>query len=541
MKKIAFLFLILTFLLISPVWAEDNVHIKYSPHIENKGWMDYVYDGETAGTTGSNLRCEALKIFVVNDKGDPLTNLGIKYRSHIQDYGWQNYVTNGQTSGTTQQQKKIEAVQLSLFGDLSGQYDIYYRSHIENYGWLSWAKNGDPSGSEGYNYRLEAIQIKVLPKSASETPEIKDDAFKSHYGVGDLRYRSHIQNIGWSDYVSDGEVSGTTGKNLKLEALTISPRPGLPEGDIECSAHIQNIGWSDYQSCNHDIGTTGKNLRIEALKIRLTGDLSKTYDIFYQVHVEDYGWCDPVSNNEIAGTTGECKKIEAIRIELLKKGSGEKFDPVIDPSKCSHPNTVIKNNINPSCIAEGYTGDTYCTVCYTQVASGTIIPKIDHSYQEIPITLASKAGPGVSRFICQVCNFSIDKPVDYNPTPEQVYRDIIALKLQYPEDMPWTNDNKYTSTALNQIGSGCHAFALLCSDAAFGYLPGRKHYDVTKLKVGDLVRIHNDNHTAVILEIKPNSVIITEGNYNADIHWGREIQRKDLDPDISYIITRYPE
>ena len=34
-------------------------------------------------------------------------------------------------------------------------------------------------------------------------------------------YSTHIQNIGWQNYVKDGEISGTSGKALRLEAIKI--------------------------------------------------------------------------------------------------------------------------------------------------------------------------------------------------------------------------------------------------------------------------------------------------------------------------------
>lgn len=34
-----------------------------------------------------------------------------------------------------------------------------------------------------------------------------------------VRYRTYIQNKGWGSWVSDGEMSGTEGKCLRLEAI----------------------------------------------------------------------------------------------------------------------------------------------------------------------------------------------------------------------------------------------------------------------------------------------------------------------------------
>lgn len=126
------------------------------------------------------------------------------------------------------------------------------------------------------------------------------------------------------------------------------------------------------------------------------------------------------------------------------------------------------------------------------------------------------------------------------PTEQEVYDAIMALQSQYPEGMHWTNDNGYYSQALHITGYGCAGFAFICSDAAFGDLPGRNHTSFDDIRVGDIIRI-GDYHSVVVLEKKADSVIVTEGNYNSSIHWGREITRSSLESEGFYVTTRYPE
>ena len=78
--------------------------------------------------------------------------------------------------------------------------------------------------------------------------------------------------------------------------------------------------WQSWRQNNEISGTTGKSQQIEAIKIKLTGDLSKNYDIYYRVYVEELGWMDWASNGEAAGTAGYSYRIEAIQIELVEKG-----------------------------------------------------------------------------------------------------------------------------------------------------------------------------------------------------------------------------
>ena len=133
-------------------------------------------------------------------------------------------------------------------------------------------------------------------------------------------YSTHVQNVGWQDYVSNDEMAGTTGQSLRLEGIKIKLSDLEYDGGIEYKTHVQNVGWQDYVSNDELAGTTGQSLRLEAIQIKLTGDISNYYDIYYQVHVQNIGWMDYVSNNEMAGTTGQSLRLEGIRIKLIKKG-----------------------------------------------------------------------------------------------------------------------------------------------------------------------------------------------------------------------------
>lgn len=124
---------------------------------------------------------------------------------------------------------------------------------------------------------------------------------------------------------------------------------------------------------------------------------------------------------------------------------------------------------------------------------------------------------------------------------DSVYQRIIAMKAQFPEGMHWTNDNYYGWNAgIYSGGFGCAGFAFLLSDAAFGTeSKAFMHNNYNNIKVGDILRINHDSHSVVVLEVKQNSVIVAEGNYNGAIHWGREIPKSQLQGEGNYIMTRY--
>lgn len=135
-----------------------------------------------------------------------------------------------------------------------------------------------------------------------------------------VMYTTHVQNIGWQNYVSDSAVSGTTGSGLRLEAIKMYVANSSYSGGISYKCHVQNIGWQDYVSDNGVSGTSGYGYRLEAIQIELYGDLSNHYDVYYRVHAQNVGWLDWASNGKPAGTAGYSYRLEAIQIILVKKG-----------------------------------------------------------------------------------------------------------------------------------------------------------------------------------------------------------------------------
>lgn len=122
----------------------------------------------------------------------------------------------------------------------------------------------------------------------------------------------------------------------------------------------------------------------------------------------------------------------------------------------------------------------------------------------------------------------------------QIYETIMAQKAVFPEGMRWTNENYYGWKGGTYTGGyGCAGFAFAVSDAAFGDTKAKIHTDYNNIKVGDILRVENNTHSVIVLEVRENSVIVAEGNYNASIHWGREIPKSNLVDPSSYIMTRY--
>ena len=132
---------------------------------------------------------------------------------------------------------------------------------------------------------------------------------------------AHIQNLGWQKPVAMGEVAGTVGKNLNLEALRLSPEGFPVESSLSLQVHVANLGWIDAVGAGQVAGTVGKNLPIEAIRLSISGEIANQFNIWYRVHSADFGWSGWAKNGESAGSQGYAKSAQAVQIQLLPKDS----------------------------------------------------------------------------------------------------------------------------------------------------------------------------------------------------------------------------
>lgn len=295
--------------------------IYYSTHVQDIGWQGLQSNGSMAGTEHQGKRLEALTIKLNGIQG------GVVYKTHIQDIGWQGSRYNGNVSGTEGQCKRLEALTIALTGDAATKYDIYYKVHIQDYGWSDWSKNGQMAGTEHQCKRLEALEIKLEPKGNTES--LENSTF--------VKYRTHIQDIGWQNMCYNGQTAGTTGLSKRMECISIEVGGNSQySGGVKYSAHVEDIGWQRYMENGEGAGTVGQGKRVEAIKIALTGQLANKYTIKYRGYIEGIGWSSWKMNGNIVGTTGSRKRLEAIEIKLEEKA------PVVvvqDPAEV----TAIKN------------------------------------------------------------------------------------------------------------------------------------------------------------------------------------------------------
>ena len=340
--------------------------IKYQVHVQNIGWQDWKTDGELAGTEGRGLRLEAIKI-----KLDKTDDYSIMYRVHVQNDGWQDWKTDGELAGTEGRALRLEAIQIKIVPKVVKSWmrldtpangeKLYSPSKITFDGWkmsnlyntkiqvfvdnstasiddklIQYYERPDvireikdygtqvENPKPGYKFTLDASKLSagkhtITIKFVSSKDEILKQLSTSINIDRNLhiKYSSHIQNIGWQGNKIDGQLSGTSGQGLRLEALKINLVGQASNAKILYRTHVQSIGWQGWQQNGAMAGTSGQNLRIEAIQIKLE-NMDK-YTVEYQVHVQGIGWTDWYIDGETAGTIGQARRIEAIRIRLVPK------------------------------------------------------------------------------------------------------------------------------------------------------------------------------------------------------------------------------
>ena len=341
--------------------TENNLSIKYQVHIQNIGWQSWKENGEMAGTSGQSLRLEAIRLSL-----DSSDKYSIMYRVHVQNIGWQDWKTDGEMAGTSGQSLRLEAIQIKIipkqkkakiYIDAPSNGNTYYSpTSINIQGWKmanvsntsikAYLDNSEINSNEITYYNRPDVTNAILNygtasqnekagfkfnvntnKLSSGKHTLKIELYSENTVIATtsstfnidknihVNYRSHVQYEGWQGYVKDGQMSGTSGKSYRIEALNINLIIAPANAKILYRSHVQNIGWQDWKSNGAMAGTSGQGLRVEAIEIKLQN--MENYTVEYQVHIQDMGWSNWYIDGEMAGTFGKSKRIEAIRIRIV--------------------------------------------------------------------------------------------------------------------------------------------------------------------------------------------------------------------------------
>lgn len=195
-------------------------------------------------------------------------------------------------------------------------------------------QNGNESSNNILNNTLDNTMKSdnvIIENKVSEDNIVEDDfnedteVVNEDYGIMlldsgpalSVNYRTHVQYVGWQNYVRDGAMSGTSGQALRLEGINIQLANAAKNLNIKYQVHVQNIGWQAWKRNGEMAGTSGQALRLEGIRICLED--SDEYSIMYRVHVQNVGWQGWKVDGEMAGTSGQALRLEAIEIKVVPK------------------------------------------------------------------------------------------------------------------------------------------------------------------------------------------------------------------------------
>ena len=343
----------------------SKVKIKYQTHIQNIGWQGWKENGELSGTSGQGLRLEAIKLQL-----DHTDEYSVMYRVHVQNVGWQDWKTDGEMAGTSGQGLRLEAIEIKIIKktkkgiihiDSPQNGEKIYENSVKISGWkmanvynskvkIFIDNNSEAIPEKNVTYKNRKDVLEQIVGYGSEI-ENSTPGFETTLNISSMKegkhtitvylvdsneeiiqgyltnfyidrgihisYNSHVQNIGWQGSKLDGDLSGTSGQSLRLEAISMKLYGVPSNAKVLYKAHVQNIGWQNWAQDGSVAGTEGAGLRIEALQIKLEN--MDEYTIEYQVHVQGIGWTDWFIDGETAGTVGHGRRIEAIRIRIVSK------------------------------------------------------------------------------------------------------------------------------------------------------------------------------------------------------------------------------
>ena len=82
-------------------------------------------------------------------------------------------------------------------------------------------------------------------------------------------------------------------------------------------------------------------------------------------------------------------------------------------STCNHESTEIRGAKDATCTEDGYTGDTYCTICNEKLYEGQVVQALDHEWNAGVVTKEPTCSEeGIREFTCGRCSETRTEPIE---------------------------------------------------------------------------------------------------------------------------------
>jgi len=134
-----------------------------------------------------------------------------------------------------------------------------------------------------------------------------------------LEVMVHIEGIGDRKF-SDNEMAGTQGESRRLEGLQLNFNPRRAGLGIRYMGHVQNVGDTPWVGEGQYVGTRGEGFRLEGFAVQLTGPEASKFNVYYMGHFAHHGDSRVLTNGELCGARGEGLTLEALKVWIQPKG-----------------------------------------------------------------------------------------------------------------------------------------------------------------------------------------------------------------------------
>lgn len=195
--------------------VESKYDVWYRVYNSERGWLGWAKNGDSCGTAHGSSTLSAIQINLLNKGADApgssdgaflanSSSASVIYQAHVAGNGWQAPVSDGETAGTTGKNLSLQVLNAFIDGDANAPLSI--EAHLAGIGWQSANPSDAYAGTVGQNRGIQAVKM-TLP-----------DAYSQQY---DLYYRVRSAQYGWLGWAKNGEIAGTTGLCLDIQAVQI--------------------------------------------------------------------------------------------------------------------------------------------------------------------------------------------------------------------------------------------------------------------------------------------------------------------------------
>lgn len=293
------------------------------------------------------------------------------------------------------------------------------------------------TGKEKDNYSLthpdKAVRTDVTIRKAAGVLTVPDTSVIKTFGDGDFSLDCTANGDGKITYTVDGSknASGVSVDNDAVIAVsaegtvsikgagTAAVTVSLEEGKNNTKAEKDTVITVTVQKAQKPQNTPPDDMKASENCAKV-GDVPLPEGWEWQTDDKDKAL---VINQPVTAT--------AVYVGA-DSGNYETLQQTVTITKinCSHSNTEVRNRVEASCEQNGYSGDTYCTVCGEMTAAGTVIPALGHDYTGEVTKEPTVDAEGERTYTCSRCGDTYTEPIP-KEIPEGLWISGLASSVTY--------------------------------------------------------------------------------------------------------------